>query len=254
MKSYIDELNAFDSWSQYNQISATTAALWYTLMQINNKCGWKEWFNCPNVLIESRIGMNKMAIKRARDQLISMGLIEYKAGSNQWGASVYKLNSVSSMASHNVTPYDTPNQVPSHNVTPPVTPPVTLPRQRQDKEKDIYTAKNISTNVVCQYFQKYVRPLNSIIEAQSLITIANDYGDEVVKKAIDISVKKGKRNLNYIVAVANNMGAESIKQSRSSKADAIQIANDVIAYYEEEERKNGEVGYGQGDSDATTRF
>ena len=246
MQSYIDELNAFRNWLMFNRLPTNAIGMWHALMMINNSCGWKEWFNCPNALLETYGGFeNRMQICRARDSLVKAGLIEYQAGGNQWTASMYHLVSISEVA--------------SHYVTPPVTPPVTLPRldKEKDKEKDILGAENILSNVVCQYFQQMVRPLNNLIEAHELIALSNDYGDAIVKKAIDISVKNGKRSFNYIKAVANNLGSESLKKPTSapSKKEAIAVANRVIDYFrEEDERRAQESGYSESDWSSTDSF
>ena len=89
------------------------------------------------------------------------------------------------------------------------------------------------------------------------MALSNDYGDEIVKKAIDISVKNGKRSFNYIKAVANNLGSESLKNQTSapSKKEAIAVANRVIDYFrEEDERRAQESGYSESDWSSTDSF
>ena len=102
-----------------------------------------------------------------------------------------------------------------------------------------------------------VRPLTNLIEAHELMALSNDYGDEIVKQAIDISVKNGKRSFNYIKAVANNLGSESLKKQTSApnKKEAIAVANRVIDYFrEEDERRAQESGYSESDWSSTDSF
>ena len=43
------------------------------------------------------------------------------------------------------------------------------------------------------------------MEVQQLTALANDYGDDLVIRAIDISINNGKRSIAYITGVANNL-------------------------------------------------
>ena len=90
---YIDEINAFHDWLQFNQLSSTAVLLWHVLMHINNKCGWKQEFNANNMMISIYSGgLSVQSIHRGRNALKQAGLIDFKVKQGQQ-ATVYKMNS-----------------------------------------------------------------------------------------------------------------------------------------------------------------
>ncbi len=79
--SYIDLLNAFDSWLETNYLSATAQLLWYRLMAIFNRCGWSEWVTVDNQRIMMLIQCSsEHTVIDTRNRLIQAGLIEYVKG------------------------------------------------------------------------------------------------------------------------------------------------------------------------------
>ena len=219
---YIDRLNEFWACAMTSDLSSSARILYLALLQINNISRWKAWFNAPNTVIETYTGLTRPSIYRARKQLIELGLIEVEfRGSNK--ATSYHLPvqnlHVQNLHVNNETQTETQTET------------IQRERERLDKEKDNIGNNNISTNVVCQYFQKFVRPLNNLVEAQELIALANDYGDEVVQKAIDIAISKGIRRIKYIAGVANNLGSEAMKVSGQHRLDPVR---ELMEQYERE--------------------
>ena len=199
---YIDRLNEFWAYAMTSDLSSSARILYLALLQINNISRWKAWFNAPNTVIETYTGLTRPSIYRARKQLIELGLVEVEfRGSNK--ATSYHLPvqnlHVQNLHVNNETQTETQTE--------------TIQRERERVDKDYIGKENISTNVVCTYFQKYVRPLSNIIEAEELNALARDYGDSTVINAIDIAVKKGKRNIRYIAGIACNL---SIEKERSA--------------------------------------
>ena len=192
MKSYIDEINAFKNWLTFNQPTTSAIALWHGLMMINNSCGWKSRFNASYSVITTYTGLKKMAVIRARNSLIEYGLLRvYPRAGNQ--STEYELISIASLKeTQNDTQADTIPRVRQDNIS----------RVRQEEKN------NLVDNLVCTYFQKYVRPLSNLIEVEELNALARDYGDSTVINAIDIAVKKGKRNIRYIAGIACNLSME----------------------------------------------
>ena len=215
MKSYIDEINAFKNWLTFNQPTTSAIALWHGLMMINNSCGWKSRFNASYSVITTYTGLKKMAVIRARNCLVEYGLLRvYPRPGNQ--STEYELVSIASLKeTQNDTQSDTQMPIASLKETQNDTQSDTIPRVRQDNISRVRQEEknNIVDNLVCTYFQKYVRPLSNIVEAEELNALARDYGDSTVINAIDIAVKKGKRNIRYIAGIACNL---SIEKERSA--------------------------------------
>ena len=88
--NYILQIKCFYEWMQRNDLSASAIALWHGLMSMWNQSFWESRFTPAMSSIIARTGMSKSTILRARNELISAGLLkvsETKKGS----ASVYKL-------------------------------------------------------------------------------------------------------------------------------------------------------------------
>ena len=93
MRSYIDELNAFYDLMKNADVSPTAALLWYSLMAICNRAHWQT--PCPIVMaqIEAASHLNVKTIRKARDELQDIGLIDYETqGANR--ATLYTMVSI----------------------------------------------------------------------------------------------------------------------------------------------------------------
>lgn len=91
--NYINELNAFYDWTLINNPSTGQIALWYALMQINNKYCWKEWFSVSNSILENSTGLSRSGILKARNSLKQAGLIDFSSKGTK--STSYKLFSIS---------------------------------------------------------------------------------------------------------------------------------------------------------------
>ena len=90
--SYIQQINQFHGWLETHYLSPYAQLLWFKLINLHNKCGWSEWVQVDTVRLMGMIGVdNKNAAYRARDALVSEGLIDYQKG-KKGSPSRYKLN------------------------------------------------------------------------------------------------------------------------------------------------------------------
>lgn len=101
--NYIQEINAFYDWLEFNPISGNTQALWSLLMHYNNKCGWLNEFSIANSRITLALGISRTELDRIRNVLVQKGLLTYKKGIGN-KAGFYVLHS---LVSHNVTQIST---------------------------------------------------------------------------------------------------------------------------------------------------
>ncbi|WMJ24186.1 hypothetical protein RBG61_05840 [Paludicola sp. MB14-C6] len=90
--NYILEIKAFNDLIELEQLSAGQIALWYALMHINNKCGWKEWFTVPNQKLILLTGLTRQSIVNARKVLIQINALSIKT--NGTNATSYHLISL----------------------------------------------------------------------------------------------------------------------------------------------------------------
>ena len=88
--NYIREINAFYDWLETNSISDSAIGLWHALMHINNKSGWVTEFAVALSTLETKTGLKKDAIIRARLRLQQANRIDFKSRSGQLSA-VYRI-------------------------------------------------------------------------------------------------------------------------------------------------------------------
>jgi len=104
--NYIREINAFYDWLETNSISDSAIALWYALMHINNKTGWVTEFAVALSTLETKTGLKKDAIIRARHRLQQLNRIEFKSRSGQQSA-LYSIKAFETCVVLNETKCDT---------------------------------------------------------------------------------------------------------------------------------------------------
>lgn len=75
--NYIEQLNYFYDLLQGNRLSNNAQLLYHTLLMINNKCSWIEWFQRTNVSLCSLIGIGEKALVNARNELKQVNLIDF---------------------------------------------------------------------------------------------------------------------------------------------------------------------------------
>ncbi len=91
--NYIKEVNAFFRLLDSEPLTPNSILLWYTLIGFANSFYWKEEFQISLPQLEHKTKLNKSTICRARDHLVSRGLITYKRGHGKSSA-VYMLHSL----------------------------------------------------------------------------------------------------------------------------------------------------------------
>ena len=91
MFSMINQLTAFGRISIDN-LSAAAQSLYLRLILIDNGLGWPERFYASNSRLMTEAGINsEKTLITVRNQLIQMGLVEYRKGTAKGKASTYKL-------------------------------------------------------------------------------------------------------------------------------------------------------------------
>lgn len=99
MKSYIDEINAFNTWAELSPLPPSSELLWFKLMDICNRSGWPEWFTVSNARLNELIKSTEKTSIAARDKLISAKLIEYQRGKKH-APGKYKMLSACDLLEH----------------------------------------------------------------------------------------------------------------------------------------------------------
>lgn len=91
--NYLAELKAFYDTLAVNPLSSHDIALWYALMSIANKSGWKNEFPVALSVLAFFSGANESTVKRSRNKLAQCGYITWRSRNGNQSA-VYHLNSL----------------------------------------------------------------------------------------------------------------------------------------------------------------
>ncbi|WP_420976975.1 DnaD domain protein [Bacillus vallismortis] len=190
--NYLKEMNGFMNWLETNPLSATTQALWFHLLHINNKAGWREWFTTSNTTLQAKIEISENTLIKHRKMLIDLKRIEYKPQGRKAGQ--YRLIS-----------FETPvtEQEPSEK-------PVPEPAPQETQEVDL-KMKN-----AFELFENKVARSIGTIEAQRIGFMVDDYGEEKVIEAMKKAFRNKGSNvgLSYIEAILSNPLSQKRKEKQ----------------------------------------
>ena len=78
--NYIRQINGFWNWRSQNELSHSQVDLYFAILHVANKCGWKGAFNIPNTTLFGLSQLSKSELHKHRLVLIQKGLIVYKKG------------------------------------------------------------------------------------------------------------------------------------------------------------------------------
>jgi hypothetical protein len=81
--SYIDLINRFWSIDLEANFSHLDVHLFFKLLEVNNRLGWKNEFKYPNTRLESEIGSRQKNLIQSRNRLVDFGLITYRKGTTR---------------------------------------------------------------------------------------------------------------------------------------------------------------------------
>ena len=238
---YIDEINAFHSWLQINELPASAIVLWYSLMHFCNKTGWKKRFNIPISKLQADTNLKKATLYRARNALEDSGLIKVIHRKGRQSA-LYILHPVTSLVVSQVvsqyetqnetqnpvvSQYETQNETQNPVVSQYETQNETIPRHRLlDKTKDASAAAD-SKKDVFDYYQAKIHPIQSSTELDMLNSLIDEHGADLFKKAIDRAVFRKKRTIKYIAGILRNWKLDGYDEPDGSTGQKQDIPEEV---------------------------
>ena len=65
--NYIKQILAFQDLVEIKGLSAGQIALWHALINVNNKCGWIEWFSVASSKLQIGTGLSESGSRKARE-------------------------------------------------------------------------------------------------------------------------------------------------------------------------------------------
>ena len=234
---YIDEINAFHSWLQVNELPASAILLWYSIMHYCNKTGWKKKFNIPISKLEADANLKRSTVYKARNLLEDFGLLTVIHRKGRQSA-IYIIHPVTAiLASKYETQTENSNEVASTERTQSWTQNEvastertqswTIPRHRLlDKTKDASAAAD-SKKDVFDYYQNKIHPLQSSVECDMLTSLIDEHGPELCMKAIDRAVFRKKRTVKYIAGILRNWKLDGYDEPDGSNPQERDVPDEV---------------------------
>ena len=90
--NYLAEIKLFNEWLETEQLSSNAIVLWYALMFMANRCGWRDEFAVSFSVLQSRMKLDRSTVWRMRKVLADSGIISVKErGGNR--SALYRLHS-----------------------------------------------------------------------------------------------------------------------------------------------------------------
>lgn len=218
MFSMITQLTTFGRISIDN-LSATAQALYLRLILIDNGLGWPERFYASNSRLMTEAGINsEKTLITARNQLIQMGLVEYRKGTAKGKASTYKLKIIptTGVTTVGTTVGTTVESAGASGA-------YMTDQYRQEKKRQDKTIAAAATRAregdsalaeVVRVFEDNIHPLSGGIENDKLIDLVDDYSAPWVIAAVEEAVLGNGRSLRYITAVLERWKREGFKSPR----------------------------------------
>ncbi|WP_101841953.1 DnaD domain protein [Halobacillus sp. Marseille-P3879] len=214
--NYLKELNAFHDQVDMDSLSPSAALLWFTLMQLNNKTGWKKEFALPASVILGKSNLPETSFKRARKELKEKGYIKYTSlGRNK--APVYE------MISRVIEPQVNEEAVPhvdvqtDHFVDEPTVP---LFKRNEMKRKET-DDEGASPSNPHEFYQRNIGILSPFI-AERITHWCEEMSDELVIESMQRALQHNKRFFQYCEAILNrwqSLGVKSLQEARFDKLE-----------------------------------
>ena len=84
--NYILQVKAFNKLHLRDPFSKGQFMLFHALLDVNNDCGWLEWFDVALARLELFSQLSREGIQKARAELVERGLIEFKSNGTRAGS------------------------------------------------------------------------------------------------------------------------------------------------------------------------
>lgn len=213
---YISEINAFYDWLETNSISDSAIALWHALMHISNKSGWITEFAVAISTLESKTGLKKDAIHRARQRLEQSGRIKFRKRSGQQ-SSVYTLIP---FVSQNESYFETQTgRKPPHKPDVNQTQSDTIIRLDKTMNGDSNARAHEHYAKVYDIYQNNIGSISSVIEKDKLDELLQKYPVAWIEEAVRIAVMNSVKKISYICSILENwQNPSSAAQIKKNKA------------------------------------
>lgn len=183
--TYLDLLNGFHDLLMRSQVSKNGQLLYHTLLMINNKSSWSDWFQRTNVSLYVMMGMSEKGLIEARKELKELGVIDYIPSKKKGQVTKYSVLHCKMYGSkYSLNDSENNSQSDSHNSVE-MTGETTDIKRLKNKTKTKTNKK--TTNVVQKVLTGDARLDDAVIR---FIEFRKEMKKPMTEHAVDLMVKK----------------------------------------------------------------
>lgn len=193
--NYLKQVLALNQLQLRDPLSKGQYMLFHALLNVNNDCGWIEWFEVASIRLELFSQMSREGVQKARKELIERGLIEFKSNGTRAGSyRLKKLYEDSTQTSTQVSTQDsTQNSTQTNSEIEPLSTP--LPTQL---EKNTQMSTQDSTQSSTQGSTQDSTPLNKLNKTKlnkSKVNSCSSYTEMNTENSADNDDNKKTENV-----------------------------------------------------------
>lgn len=189
--NYLKQVLALNQLQLRDPLSKGQYMLFHALLNVNNDCGWMEWFEVASIRLELFSQMSREGVQKARKELIERGLIEFKSNGTRAGS--YRLKKLYEDSTQTSTQVSTQDSTQSSTQINTEIEPLSTPLPTQ-LEKNTQMSTQDST----QSSTQDSTPLNKLNKTKlnkSKVNSCSSYTEQNTEKSADNDDNKTTENI-----------------------------------------------------------
>lgn len=193
--NYLKQVLALNQLQLRDPLSKGQYMLFHALLNVNNDCGWIEWFEVASIRLELFSQMSREGVQKARKELIERGLIEFKSNGTRAGS--YRLKKLYEDSTQTSTQVSTQDSTQSSTQINTEIEPLSTPLPTQ-LEKNTQMSTQDSTQISTQGSTQDSTPLNKLNKTKlnkSKVNSCSSYTEMSTEKSSDDDDNKTTENV-----------------------------------------------------------
>lgn len=221
--NYLKQINAFHLKIDLEPISVNARSLWFTLMDINNRLGWKEVFTVAMSTLISKSGLAESSLRRARNELEDNGLIHVTSGTGNKAAAFRMVclyenveGNLNGKTEDKKEKHVQQEQKPADKVED--NPAPFFKHKQKNKQK-----KTNKTDAA-RFYQENFGVITAYV-ADDLLNWVHDVGDALVLEALRRALERNKASWGYVKSILKNWAKKGIFTVEQAHAEETAFYN-----------------------------
>ena len=193
--NYLKQVLALNQLQLRDPLSKGQYMLFHALLNVNNDCGWIEWFEVASIRLELFSQMSREGVQKARKELIEIGLIEFKSNGTRAGS--YRLKKLYEDSTQSSTQVSTQDSTQSSTQTNTEIEPLSTPLPTQLEENTQMSTQD-STQSSTQGSTQDSTPLNKLNKTKlnkSKVNSCSSYTEQNTENSADKDDNKTTENV-----------------------------------------------------------